>query len=145
MHTNNTNSNAPNSELVNGKNTKLIYPDLSYRVTGVCFNVHNELGRYCREKQYADAVEKRLLDQHTKYKREFRLSDFGNIFDFIVEDKIILELKAKTVVSKEDYYQLQRYLQSTKYKLGLLVNFRNRYIKPIRVIKIDTDARKRFI
>lgn len=34
----------------------------------------------------------------------------GNILDFIVDDKIILEFKAKPIVLKEDYYQIQRYL-----------------------------------
>ncbi len=63
----------------------------------------------------------------------------------IVDGKLILEVKAKRLVAKEDFYQLQRYLQATRKKLGLLVNFRNRYLKPIRVVRIDTDARTRFV
>ena len=57
---------------------------------------------------------------------------------------MVLELKAKKVITKDDYYQIQRYLQMLNIKLGLLVNFRNRYLKPIRVVRIDTDARSKF-
>ena len=135
MHTNNT----------NGEPNKLIYPDLSYIITGVCFNIHNELGRYSREKQYGDALEYRLKEIKIPYKREFKIEKTGNIVDFILDDKIILELKVKDFVIKEDYYQTQRYLQATELKLALLINFRSRYLKPIRIVKIDTDIKNRFI
>jgi len=135
MHTNYTNR----------KEVKLIYPDLSYMITGICFGVHNELGRYAREKQYGDLLEKKLNEAKLPYKREFRASQTGNIIDFLIDDKVILELKAKPLILKEDYYQAQRYLQILDKKLALLVNFRNRYLKPIRVVKIDTEVKNKFL
>ena len=39
------------------ENSKLIYPELSYKLNGIFFEVQNRLGRYSTEKQYADAVE----------------------------------------------------------------------------------------
>jgi len=54
-------------------------------------------------------------------------------------------VKAKPLILKNDYYQTQRYLQALNIKLALLINFRNRYLKPIRVIKIDTGAKKKFV
>ncbi|MBU2542598.1 GxxExxY protein [Patescibacteria group bacterium] len=123
---------------------KIIYKEESYEVTGILFETHNELGRYCREKQYCDLIENKLKLKNKKYKREYRVENTGNITDFIFEDKIVIEAKAKDRVTKEDYYQLQRYLQATGIKLGLLVNFRDKYLKPIRVVRIDTDARKKF-
>lgn len=128
----------------NYTNSKLIYPELSYILTGICFEIHNALGRFSREKQYSDALELRLKELKIVFKREARVGNKSNIVDFSIADKIILEVKAKPFILKEDFYQLQRYLQSTNYKLGLLVNFRNRYLKPTRIVRIDTDARKRF-
>ncbi len=127
------------------KNQKLIYPELSFIITGICFDVHNAQGRFCREKQYADAIEIILKERQIPYAREHRVVDTGNVIDFIIDDRIVLELKAKRLIEKDDFYQVQRYLQSTNKPLGLLVNFRNRYIKPIRIVRIDTDARQRFL
>lgn len=122
---------------------KIIHKELSYRLTGLLFKVHTGLGRYCREKQYGDALEKLLLSEKINYEREKGLPMEGidnkltNKVDFIVEDKIILELKAKPLITKEDYYQTQKYLQARMLKLGLIVNFRNKYLKPIRIIRIN--------
>jgi len=134
MHTNNTN-----------KEGKLIYPELSYIITGICFEIHNRLGRYSREKQYKDAIAEKLEEINIPYKKEFNVKDTGNIIDFIIDDKIILEIKAKRFITKEDYYQTQRYLQILKIKLGLLINFNNRYLKPSRVVRIDTEIKNKFL
>lgn len=72
------------------KNGKLIYPELSYLLTGVCFDIHNQLGRFCREKQYADLMEKRLTELKILFKREYRHTSSGNVLDFLVDDKIVL-------------------------------------------------------
>lgn len=129
----------------NNKNSKLIYPELSYVITGICFAVHNELGRYCREKQYGNLMEEKLNEIKLPFKREFTIGDTGNIVDFLIDNKIILEFKVKQLILKEDFYQIQRYLQASGIKLGLIINFRNRYLKPIRIIRIDTPAKDRFI
>lgn len=117
---------------------EVLYPELSYAINGACFNVHNELGRFCREIQYADELEREFSKRKINYKREQRLYKEGaftrNILDFIIEDCIILELKAKVVITKEDYYQTKRYLISSDKKLGLIVNFRDTYLKPRRVL-----------
>ncbi len=133
---NNNDSGSRNKE-------KLIYPELSYLLTGICFDTHNACGRFAREKQYCDFLEEKFKGLKINYKREHNISS-GNIVDFMVEEKIILEVKAKKLINQEDFYQLQRYLQSSNKRLGLLVNFRNRYLKPVRIVRIDTDARKKF-
>ncbi|MFQ5661755.1 MAG: GxxExxY protein [Candidatus Paceibacteria bacterium] len=134
MHANNTNN----------KNDKLIYPELSYKLTGICFEIHNELGRFARERQYCDLLEDKFKLNKINYNREIETNSSGNRLDFLIEDKLVLEIKAKQAITKADYFQTQRYLQQTEKRLGLLINFRSRYLKPVRVIKIDTDNRQKF-
>ena len=125
-------------------NSKLIYPELSYILNGICFDIHNLLGRFAREKQYCDPLEEKLKEAKISHEREYRTGNAGNIIDFLIDDQIIIEAKSKRLILKEDFYQTQKYLQSLDKKLALLVNFRNRYLKPIRVIKIDTSAKTKF-
>ncbi|PIR38174.1 MAG: GxxExxY protein [Candidatus Zambryskibacteria bacterium CG10_big_fil_rev_8_21_14_0_10_42_12] len=116
---------------------KVIYPQLSYSLTGILFKVHNELGQYAREKQYGDLLESYLKEACISYKRELNLGDSGNILDFVIDNKIILELKAVRVITGESFRQVQNYLQQSHLKLGILVNFRAKYLKPARVLRID--------
>ena len=115
---------------------KVLHPELSYQITGILFNVHNELGPYAREKQYGDLIERKLKECKIPYEREVNIGDSGNILDFIIDKKIILELKAIRILTRESYRQTQNYLQQTGLDLGLLVNFRNKYVKPARIIRI---------
>ena len=120
--------------------TQIINPELSFRITGLCFKVHNDLGRFCSERQYADGLERKLIEVGLVYRREYELSNLpdverkGNRVDFIIANTIILDVKAKKFVTKEDYYQMLRYLQAANKELGLIVNFRSTYLKPQRVI-----------
>jgi GxxExxY protein len=118
-------------------NDKIIEKNLSYKLNGIFFKIHNILGRFAREKQYADALEQELKSQKIRYKREALLDVFGkktNIADFIIEDKILIEIKRKPVNTKEDYKQIMRYLQTTGLELGILVNFGLEYLKPKRIL-----------
>ena len=121
--------------------TDLIYKDLSFKIVGLLYDIHNELGRYCNEKQYGDKLEELLKTNNIKYQREFILpSSFSsemkgrNKVDFIVDDKIILEFKNKRRLERLDYYQLQRYLKAADKKLGILVNFHQQNLMPKRII-----------
>ena len=126
---------------IRDKATKIIYPELSYKLNGIFFKVHNELGFYGKEKQYSNAIELYLKKDNLKYEREkalpvsFSKGDIGkNVVDFLVEGKILIEVKAKRFVTREDYNQTQRYLRAFNLKLGILVNFHDRILKPKRVI-----------
>ena len=118
-------------------NSGILYPELSYQITGLCFKVQNELGRFAKEKQFCDRLELKFAEVSLKYGREVTIIGTGNRCDFIVDDKILLEIKAQPFIDKEDYYQTQRYLKVLNLKLGLLINFQNKYLKPQRVINFN--------
>lgn len=118
---------------------KVIYPELSYKLMGILLEVKKELGQYAREKQYGDLIEKRLKESDIVYERELAVGNTGNIIDFLIDNKIVLELKAVRFLTQDNYRQIQNYLQQTQTKLGLLVNFREKFLKPARIIRIDSQ------
>lgn len=122
-------------------NNKVVFKEISYKLCGLCFKVHNQLGRFRNEKQYADALESLLKKSGVKYKREYviPISFSGEAkgrsrTDFLIEDSLLLDLKAKRIVTKEDYFQMQRYLVSSSKKLGIIVNFRQKFLSPKRIL-----------
>lgn len=57
-----------------------------------------------------------------------------NKVDFLIENKVILEVKSKKIITKDDYFQRRRYLSVLNKKLGILVNFRSTYLHPKRIL-----------
>lgn len=119
------------------QNKNIIHKELSYILVGITYKVHDALGRYAREKQYSDLIEQHLKEKRMPYEREKKLSATGtdtNKADFIIDNKILLEVKAVPFMGREEYYQVLRYLGITNMKLGILVNFRQKYLRPKRII-----------
>jgi GxxExxY protein len=121
--------------------SKIIEPKLSYQMNGLFFEVQNRLGRYSAEKQYAEALEQLLKENKILYEREKKiLIPFGdkkiggNKVDFLIEGKILIDIKAKKYITREDYLQMQRYLKAANLKLGLIVNFKSTSVIIKRVI-----------
>jgi GxxExxY protein len=121
--------------------SKIIYPELCYKLYGLFYKVHNDLGRYYKEKQYADALEELLKENNIKYNREFELTfNFHNKeikrnrVDFLIDNRLLIDTKAKRIIDKSDYFQAKRYLVASDLKLLLIVNFREKYIKPKRIL-----------
>jgi len=120
---------------------KIVYPELSYQLTGIAYKIQNELGRFCTEKQYANAFEKELKRLKISYERERYLptlmggENIGkNWVDFVIAGTIAVDLKEKPYIERSDYYQMQRYLNLVNLKLGLIINFQNKYLKPKRIL-----------
>lgn len=101
---------------------KILHKELCYKIYGLCFEVHRELNRFCREKQFADRFEIKLKSSKSEYVREFNISILnpeapkGNIVDFYI-NTMFLDVKAKRFITK-DYYQMQRYLRAANLELG---------------------------
>ena len=113
------------------KAVKLIYKDESYKIIGACIEVHNELGPGFLEPVYQEALEVELTNQKIPFQREAPLPikykdsvlNKSYIADFILYERIILELKALDALSTVHESQVLNYLKATGFKLGLLVNF----------------------
>ncbi|MBU3957375.1 GxxExxY protein [Patescibacteria group bacterium] len=109
---------------------KLLYKDLVYRIQGILFEVYKTLGPGFKESIYQNAIEEELIKQEITYKREpslkikYKNKEVGVYKpDFVVDEKVLLEIKALPEMPAYFETQLFNYLKATKYKLGLLVNF----------------------
>lgn len=111
-------------------NAELLYKDTSYKIRGCAFKVYNKLGFGHKESLYQRALAIELTNYKVNFEREKGLpityegKKIG-IYkpDFVIDNKIILEIKAVEIMPKSYEIQLIYYLKGTGYKLGFLINF----------------------
>ena len=109
----------------------IIYKEESYQIIGKCMEVHNNLGAGFLEVVYKDALEYEFQKAAIPYEREKEyIVNYKDIIlphkfhaDFVVFDKIILEVKAVSGISDEFIAQAINYLKVSHNKLALIVNF----------------------
>jgi GxxExxY protein len=111
--------------------TELVYPELSYNVQGVFYDVYNEL-RYLDlseegwESALLIALEERGVPVQRQVEYELRYKGYrvGRFFvDVLADGKLLLELKVEDELLPIDVAQVITYLKVTGLKLGILVNF----------------------
>jgi GxxExxY protein len=110
---------------------EFLYKDLSFQIIGKCMEVHNNLGAGFLEIVYKDALEYEFNQAGILYTREkmYEVIYKGKILphrfyaDFVVEDKIILEVKANKQIANEFIAQTINYLKVSGNKVGVLINF----------------------
>lgn len=102
----------------------------TYQIRGACFEVYNKLGGAFKEKVIENALYEELISRGLVVERQKRIvvqfkGKTVGIYtpDLIVGSKILIELKCKPFLTKEDDRQFWLYLRGTDYKLGLLINF----------------------
>jgi len=112
--------------------TKLLYPELSYEIRGAIYAVSNDYGKGLKEKVYQKALAEEFENRNIFFEREKRISirsiktgkEIGvYIPDFVVDDKIIIEIKASEFIARSNIEQQLSYLKSSKHEIGYLVNF----------------------
>lgn len=109
----------------------IVYKEESFLVIGKCMEIYNALGHGFLEIVYKDALELICKQDGILYEREQQYDVyFRNVLlphkffaDFVVFDKIIVELKCVTTLTEEHIAQTLNYLKVSNNKLGLLINF----------------------
>ena len=126
--------------------TKIYHKELSYIIVGILYEVYNELGYGYQEKYYERAVEKCFIEQKIKYKRQapykvvFKNEEIGKYYlDFLVDDKIVVELKKGDHFSKKNINQIKGYLKASNLQLAILANFTSKGVKILRALNPDND------
>ena len=125
------------------KEDKVIYKELSYKIVGILFEVYNDLGYGYQEKYYERAVRECFkeaninFENQVMYNVKFKDAEIGKYFlDFLVEDKIVLELKKGNHFPKRNIEQVKGYLKITGKKLAILANFTANDVKFLRILNI---------
>ena len=108
----------------------VVLKDLSFRVMSAAFEVHNALGFGFLENVYERALLKELLlrgisaETQKEIKVSYKGEEVGSYYaDIVVNNEMILELKAAEYLNRLHEAQILNYLKATGYKLGLLINF----------------------
>ena len=108
----------------------MLHEDLTEKIIGVFYKVYNELGFGFLEKVYQNALyfELQCMGLNVIAQKPIKVYYFdklvGEYFaDIIVNDTVILELKAIDYLLEEHEYQLINYLKATNIEIGLLFNF----------------------
>ena len=127
------------------KRNDLLYPELSYQIVGILFEVYNKMGYGYQEKYYQKAISEKLKEINLPFKEQFAVeitfnnNEIGKYFlDFIIENKIILEIKRMDKFFKKDIEQVYAYLKTTNLKLGILANFTKRGLQFKRIVSLNS-------
>jgi GxxExxY protein len=111
---------------------KLLYEELTYKMRGAIFDIKKQLGLGHKEIVYQNALEEEFKKRNIVFEREKSIGVVYNgkkvgVYqpDFLVENKIVLELKSLPFLNKGTKKQMWHYLRGTPYHLALLVNFGN--------------------
>ena len=110
---------------------KYLYQELTGRIIHCCMDVHNELGCGFLEKVYQEALEIVLKEEGINYEREKHLPiqfrgttlQCDYIADFVIDNKVIVELKAVSALDSLFEAQVINYLRATGLQVALLINF----------------------
>lgn len=120
----------------------IVLKDESYKIIGICMDVHRELGMGFKEAIYKEALELEFINQNIPYEREklFRIEYKGKVLkhkypaDFIVFNQLILEVKATAFIVDSFVAQTINYLKASGLSLGIIANFGQRSFVHKRIV-----------
>jgi len=109
-----------------------LFRDLSYKLVGLCMELHREYGQFHNERVYHKGLEEKLNQQKIEFKSKPRIAvyskDSGKEIgyyepDLLIESRIIVELKVYPKIIRKHEIQLLEYLKTSEYESGYLFNF----------------------
>jgi len=110
--------------MITKRGEKLLYEEITYQTRGACFKIWKEFGGAFKEKIVDNALEEELKSRSLKVESQKRIDIYYNnkkvgtyVPDKIVNGSILLEVKCKPFLTREDEIQFWHYLKSSKYKL----------------------------
>ena len=114
----------------------------TYKIIGICMEVHKNLGPGLLEIVYKDALEIEFKENDIPFEREkeYSIEYKGKILphkfyaDFIINEDIVLEVKAVKEFSTEHIAQILNYIKLSRSELGLLINFQTKSLQYKRYI-----------
>ncbi|MBK7884426.1 MAG: GxxExxY protein [Chitinophagaceae bacterium] len=110
---------------------ELLFKEESYKIVGICMEIHKTLGMGLKEINYKDAMEIDFIEQAIPYEREkrFMVKYKDRILrnpyaaDFVIYDSVVVEIKSVPAIIKCHIAQTISYLSVSKMKLALIINF----------------------
>ncbi|WPR71249.1 GxxExxY protein [Flavobacterium sp. NG2] len=123
--------------------SEVLYKEESFQIMGILFDVHRNLGGGFSEIVYKDAIEYELQQNKIPYEREKEYSvNYKTVVlnhkfyaDFVLFDKIILEIKSSENLHPKHYSQCLNYLKVSNNRLAILANFNSISLEYKRIVK----------
>ncbi len=111
--------------------TKKYLKDLVYKVNGAAISVHKEIGPGLLESVYHRCLHLELTDRNIHFKSELKIPfaykgvamDIDLRCDFLIENKLVVEIKALKEILPVHEAQLMSYMKLLQVPIGLLINF----------------------
>ena len=126
---------------------KLVYEEVTYLIIGAAMEVHKVLGNGFLEAVYQRALEHELKLRNIPFEAQVRLPVYYKgelvgdyIADFLIDGRIVLEIKAVSSMNDAHLAQTIHYLTATNNQVGLLINFGAKSLEHRRVV--NTKAEK---
>ena len=129
----------------------LMYGDITQKIIGCSFEVHNFLGNGFQEVIYQRALALEMGKAGLEFSREVEQPIFYKVYedeigtrraDFVVEGKVLVELKAITELNDIHLAQILNYLRAYRFEVGLLINFGGKSVEFKRVVLSESRAKQ---
>jgi len=121
----------------------LLHGQLTEKIIGLCYQVHYQYGSGQKESVYQNALEEKLTKTRLPFQREvfipIKSEETGknlgsHRLDFVIDEKVVLEIKAIKFTPRKLEQQLFSYLKNSHYQVGLMVNFGSSKLYVRRII-----------